>query len=219
MDPVVPNLYASPPIDLGFGRVPLQARAFLLQRPWGNLLLYGAEAIGPDQEPTVRALGGIARQYLNHAHEATVANGRIAETFGAPLTVHEGDAAEVARIARPGETFSDRHLVDGDFEVIPTPGHTAGATSYLWDTGQYRVLFTGDTIFLRDGEWVAALLDGISDRVAYVSSLQLLRELDFDLLVPGVAPVGQPYHAFVERVEAEGRIGEICERLWSGGDQ
>lgn len=219
MDPVVPNLYASPPLDLGFGRVPLQARAFLLRRPRGNLLLYGAAAVGPDEEAAIRAFGGVSRQYLNHVHEASAASGRIATTFGAPLVVHEGDAAAVAQVVRPGETFSERHLVDDDFEVIPTPGHTAGATSYLWDTGQYRVLFTGDTIFLRGGEWVAALLDGISDRTAYLASLQLLRELEFDLLVPGVAPVGQPYHAFVERVEAEGRIGEICERIWSGGDQ
>jgi hypothetical protein len=36
------------------------------------------------------------------------------------------------------ETFSGRHRLDDDFEVIPTPGHTSGATADLWDTGEHR---------------------------------------------------------------------------------
>ena len=66
--------------------------------------------------------------------------------------------------------FSRRHMLDDDFEVIPTPGHTPGATAYLWDNGNHRFLFTGDTIYLRDGEWVDGLL-GSSDRASYVESL------------------------------------------------
>jgi hypothetical protein len=40
--------------------------------------------------------------------------------------------------------------------------------------------------------------------------------VDFDLLVPGVAAAGQPYYAFVEKAEAERRIGAILERLRRG---
>ena len=76
-------------------------------------------------------------------------------------------------------------------EVIPTPGHTAGATAYLWDTGEHRALFTGDSVYLRDGEWVAAVL-GSSDRERYIEGLELMRGLDFDVLVPWAASVGQP---------------------------
>ena len=83
-------------------------------------------------------------------------------------------------------TFTRRHMLDDDFEVIPTPGHTPGATAYLWDSGQHRFLFTGDTIYLSDGEWVDGLL-GSSDRARYVESLRLIRELDFDVLVPWAA--------------------------------
>ena len=46
------------------------------------------------------------------------------------------------------ETFSERHKLGDDFEVIPIPGHTGGATAFLWDSGKHRVLFTGDTVFL-----------------------------------------------------------------------
>ena len=61
-------------------------------------------------------------------------------------------------------------MLGGDFEIIPTPGHTPGATAFLWN----RHLFTGDTVFLRDGEWVAAVLDD-SDPEAYVESLELMK--------------------------------------------
>ena len=55
---------------------------------------------------------------------------------------------------------------------------------------EHRFLFTGDTIYLRDGEWVDGLL-GSSDRAGYVESLELIRELDFDVLVPWAATGGQ----------------------------
>ena len=78
-------------------------------------------------------------------------------------------------------------MLGGDFEIIPTPGHTPGATAFLWN----RHLFTGDTVFLRDGEWVAAVLDD-SDPDAYIESLELMKTLDFDTLVPW-ASTGQYY--------------------------
>jgi glyoxylase-like metal-dependent hydrolase (beta-lactamase superfamily II) len=103
-------------------------------------------------------------------------------------------------------------MLDDDFEVIPTPGHTPGATAYLWDTGSRRVLFTGDTIMLRDGEWVAAVLDS-SDRGAYLESLALIRELDFDVLVPWVSTANGPFHAFTDAAETRRRVDAIVERI------
>ena len=110
-------------------------------------------------------------------------------------------------------TFARRHLLDHDFEVIPTPGHTSGATAYLWDTGGHRLLFTGDTISLKDGEWVAAVLDS-SEREPYVESLELIRELDFDVLVPWIAT--NPYYVVTSRANARRRIDEILRRVRRG---
>ena len=135
-------------------------------------------------------LGGIARHYLNHGHEALFAS----DSVGLPVFVHEAERAAVAGHYRIRGTFSRRHVLDEDFEVIPTPGHTPGATAYLWDSGDHRVLFTGDTIYLRDGEWVAAVLSS-SDRAAYIDSLELMRDLDFDVL----APVGRHTRAVAAR--------------------
>lgn len=214
MDNVIPGLYASTPEPLGFGPS-LEIRAFLLQRQRGNLLVYRSEMLKRDVEE-INALGGISRQYLNHHHEASPACDWVAKTFDALLHVHEKEAPSVSKICNVDETFSERHHAGEDFEVIPTPGHTSGATSFLWDTGQHRCLFTGDTIFFPRGKWMAAVLDGVSDRDRYIESLELIRSLDFDLVVPGIAAAGQPYYEFVEKAEAERRIDAILQRLRRG---
>jgi len=216
MDTVIPGLYASEPEPLGFGPS-LGIRAFLLQRNWGNLLIYRSEALERDVEE-INDLGGISRQYLNHHHEASPACDWVAKTFDAPLHVHEEDAGAVAQICNVDATFSGRHKLDEDFEVIPIPGHTSGATAFLWDSGQHRVLFTGDTIFFGRSKWRAAVLDGVSDRERYIESLELIRSLDFDLIVPGIATAGRPYYSFTDRTEATRQIDAILERLRRGED-
>jgi glyoxylase-like metal-dependent hydrolase (beta-lactamase superfamily II) len=197
---VVTGLYASAPERLPFGRN-LDIRSFVLQRPTGNLLVYSTRGTGNAEE-----LGGIWRQYLNHWHEA----GFVAQAVTAPLFVHAADRAQVAAQAHVRAAFSRRHMLDDDFEVIPTPGHTPGATAYLWDTGEQRILFTGDTVMLLDGEWVAAVLES-SDRGAYLASLAALRELDFDVLVPWVAR--GPYFALTDPADRRRRLDAIIERL------
>jgi glyoxylase-like metal-dependent hydrolase (beta-lactamase superfamily II) len=214
MDGVIPGLYASTPEPLGFGPS-LEIRAFLLQREGGNLLVYRSAALEQDAE-AVNDLGGISRQYLNHHHEASPACDMVASLFGAPLYVHEEDAPEASEVCNVDETFSERHRLGDDFEVIPIPGHTAGATAFLWDAGEHRVLFTGDTVFFGRRGWRAAVLDRISDREKYIQSLGLIRTLDFDLVVPGIASAGQPYYEFVEKADAERRIDEILERVRRG---
>ena len=115
-------------------------------------------------------------------------------------------------------TFSRRHVLDDDLEVIPTPGHTRGATAYLWNTGSHRLLFTGDTVYLAGGEWVAAVL-GSSDRAAYIESLELIRELDFDVLVPWASTEGSAPYAMTDKTDARRRIDAVIERLRRGEDR
>ncbi|MGH3146113.1 MAG: MBL fold metallo-hydrolase [Rubrobacter sp.] len=214
MDNVIPGLYASVPEPLGFGPS-LEIRAFLLQREGGNLLIYRSAALEQDVE-AVKELGSISRQYLNHHHEASPACDWVANTFDAPLHVHEEDAQAASETCEVGETFSERHKLGDDFEVIPIPGHTSGATAFLWERGQHRVLFTGDTLFFSRGRWRAAVLDGVSERERYIESLELMSTLDFDLVVPGIAPAGEPYYEFVEKAEAERHVDEILKRLRRG---
>jgi len=185
----------------------------VLERDHGNLLVYGSPTLRA-AAPAIAALGGVSRQYLNHWHEAAFGGDGV----DAPLAVHadDRDAAENSR--HVDETFSERGLLDGDFELIPTPGHTPGATAFLWDSGEHRLLFTGDSVYISDGEWVAAVLAGSSDRAAYMASLGLIRELDFDALVPWAASAGEPAYTLTDHADARRRIDAILERLRRGED-
>jgi glyoxylase-like metal-dependent hydrolase (beta-lactamase superfamily II) len=214
METVAPGLYASAAQPMPFGRS-LEGRAYLLQRDRGNLLIYSSPNLERDAQ-AISDLGGIERQYLNHRHEASPACDWVTATFGAPLYCHENERESVAETCKVGETFSQRHRLDDDFEVIPTPGHTSGATAYLWTSGHGRCLFTGDTIMLRAGEWGVVLLSGTSDRADYISSLQLLRGLEFDLLVPGFGTAGHPFYAATDQADRERRIDELLERVTAG---
>jgi glyoxylase-like metal-dependent hydrolase (beta-lactamase superfamily II) len=205
------ELYASTPGTLSFA--PEQRiRAFLLPRERGNLLIYGAPSVARDAA-AIAERGGIARVYLNHKHEAQFGG----DAPDAPLFVHTGDRDAVARHRTVRAAFSTRHMLDDDFEVIPTPGHTPGATAYLWSGGEHRYLFTGDTIYLDRGEWVAALL-GSSDRERYLESLELIRGLDFDVLVPWAATVDLPYTAATDARDTRRRIDAIIKRVRQGAD-
>ena len=216
MRTVIPGLYASAPQALSFAPS-THVRAFLLQRRQGNLLVYSAETV-PDNARAIEDLGGISRQYLNHWHEAAFGGSdRIASTFRAPLFCHDNERQSLPETSEVAGSFSSRHLQDDDFEVIPIPGHTPGATAYLWDSGAHRCLFTGDSVYLREGDWVAAVLES-SDRSAYIESLELIKQLDFDVLVPWAASAGQPFHAVTDKADARRRIDAILARVRRGED-
>ncbi|HEX2127728.1 MAG TPA: MBL fold metallo-hydrolase [Solirubrobacterales bacterium] len=202
------KLHASHPESLPFARS-LDARAFLLERDEGNILVYSNTTL--EAHPEVFASrGGARRHYLTHGHEAM-----FPSRTGAPVFVHRDDAEDARQTMRVRGTFSRRHRLDDDFEVIPIPGHTPGSTAYLWDSGEHRYLFTGDSVFLHRGEWRGALLES-SDRDSYLRSLELLRGLDFDVLVPWVATGGEPYLAATDPDDAVRRIDAIIERIHEG---
>jgi glyoxylase-like metal-dependent hydrolase (beta-lactamase superfamily II) len=214
-DLAIRGLHASSPQRLPFGRS-LEARVFLLERDAGNVLIYSNEAVPADSTRFER-LGGIDRQYLGHWHESMFGAGWAQREFGAPLFVHADDGDEAAARASVRATFSRRHRLDADLEVIPIPGHTPGSTAYLWDSGAHRLLFTADSLYLQDGGWVAAVL-GSSDREAYVASLERLAELEFDVLVPWVATAGQPFLATVGPDVARELIRDVADRVRRGQD-
>jgi glyoxylase-like metal-dependent hydrolase (beta-lactamase superfamily II) len=212
MDTGIDGLYASAPQALPFAPA-LDIRAFLLRRDRGNVLIYSVSELEAHADD-IAELGGIERHYLNHRHEALFPSAWV----DAPLFVHEAERDATAKRYAVRGAFSRRHALDGDLEVIPTPGHTPGATAYLWDSGDHRLLFTGDTIYLDDGDWVAAVLPS-SDRDAYLESLELIQGLDFDVLVPWAATGGQQPYALTTSEDARSRIDRILARVQAGEDR
>jgi glyoxylase-like metal-dependent hydrolase (beta-lactamase superfamily II) len=204
----VRGLHPTQPQTLPFAPS-LEVRAFVLERSRGNIVIYSTSGLATDE--AVKEAGGADRHYLNHWHESMFPP----EHPVAPLFVHVDDRDEVESIPVRA-AFSRRHHLDEDFEVIPTPGHTPGATAYLWDSGAGRLLFTGDTIFLRGGEWAAAVLES-SDREAYLRSLELIRELEFDALVPWATGSGEHPYAFTDTRDRRRRIDALIRRVKGGG--
>lgn len=105
-----------------------------------------------------------------------------------------------------------------NIEVIPTPGHTLGATAFLWTNSNHRYLFSGDSIWLHNGRWEAVVI-GESDRQLYLQSLETLIELDFDVLVPWVSMQGQPFIDEVTPQKKQQQLGAIIQRLRAGENQ
>ncbi|MCC3274483.1 MBL fold metallo-hydrolase [Arthrobacter sp. zg-Y20] len=187
-------------------------RSYLLQRPAGNVIIYNSPGIGSAHQ-AIEELGGAVRLLINHAHEAMYG----APGLDVPVYVHSRDRAEVASAMEVAGVFEDRQMIDGDLEVIPTPGHTAGTASYLWDSGNGRFLFTGDFLWIEHGEWKAVVLDP-SLRQAYLDSLALVRELDFDVLVPwGTTDDGPPFALAGTRAEIRSRVDAVINRVRAGG--
>jgi hypothetical protein len=189
-------------------------RSYVLERPEGNVIIYNSPGVSSSAN-AIRDRGGASRLLINHAHEAMYG----APAIDVPVHVHERDRAEVARALPVAEVFDQRQMIDDDLEVIPTPGHTAGTTSYLWDNGSRRFLFTGDFIWIENGEWKAVVLDG-GLRSEYLDSLALVRDLDFDVLVPwGTTEDGPSYGLVSEKSEVHNRIDAIIDRVRSGGSR
>ena len=205
-----PALHASPPQPLPF-ETSLVARSFLLERDHGNIVVYSSETAA-----ALATAGRVSWQYLNHWHEAMF---HPADPFGGvPLLVHRDDSAEVARrTGTPPVTFDGRHRLGEGFEIVPIPGHTPGATAYLAEHGEHRYLFTGDSLYLSGGEWVAAVLAS-SDRERYLESLELLRGLDFDVLVPWAATAGEPPYAHTGPADIRRRLDAVIRRVRWGDD-
>lgn len=161
----------------------LTTHAYLLTRREGNVLFYNT---GHDYElDRMAQLGGVERHYLSHRDELGPSINLIRHRFGAHLGGHLAERKDFARVCEPDILFEQRDIHMGNIEVIPTPGHSPGSTCFYVEsaTGK-RYLFTGDTLYLSNGNvWKPGFIDGISDQAQLRASLQLLRELTPDLVV------------------------------------
>jgi glyoxylase-like metal-dependent hydrolase (beta-lactamase superfamily II) len=201
------GLYATPTAPLPFlsGVV---VRSFVLERKQGNIIIYHSPGVNAASHEILE-LGRPGRLLLNHWHESMY----DAPELDVPIFVHKNDRSQT-KLPIAG-VFTNREKIADDLEVIPTPGHTAGTATFLWDNGEHRLLFPGDSIWVQGGEWKAVLL-GESDREAYLGSLSRLMDLDFDILVPWGSEEGRPYGYGVTRLEAQKNLRRIIDRLQAG---
>ncbi len=108
-----------------------------------------------DALPDIAAAGGVSLILLGDRHQATPEIVTLARRLGAPIIVSNIEAAVLKKRGIEIDTalpYQPCQLAP-DLEIIPTPGHTKGAFSYLWTSGERRFLFIGDTIVPVDGSW------------------------------------------------------------------
>lgn len=196
-------------------RLPYQAdvllRSYVLARPAGTVIVYNSPGI----DSAAREIDGllpVSHLLISHEHEAMYG----VPSVQAPVFVHTRDRAATARALPVTGVIEGRRMLGDDLEAIPTPGHTPGTTSFLWDSGRHRYLFTGDFIWIEGGEWKAVVLDPAL-REEYLASLALVRELDFDVLVPWGVTEDSPPVWPTTAAETRKWIDAIIARLADGG--
>ncbi len=166
----------------------LTVHAYLLERPGGNVLFYNPRSTVDFEEISER--GGIAHHCLSHCHEVDESLADVAGRFGSKLCCHalaapylpEAVSADVLFDSPPREYL-------GDIEVIHTPGHTDNSVCYLYRSPHGKTyLFTGDTIYLDDGEWKTIVVaDDGGDEAELARSLLSLKDLQVDVVICSVS--------------------------------
>ena len=142
---ILPRLLATR-VEFPFGGTAVKTRAFLAQRSNGeNAWIYASSHV-KDYVDHIKELGGAKYQLLTHRDEAS----KYCNTLEAPVFCHELEKdAIVKKGSRLDESFSGpSHELGDDMIAYHAPGHTDGATCYLWKMNENEsVLFTGDTVF------------------------------------------------------------------------
>ncbi|BDD82587.1 MBL fold metallo-hydrolase [Tsukamurella pulmonis] len=213
LTPIRPDLLETPTYSPFPG---LTTHAYLWTPPSGGNVLFYSPGDAADFD-TLAEHGGIAHQYLSHQDEAGPILRAIAARFGAVLHAPEGDLPGVAEHATPGVLLAGRGIDANGVEVIPTPGHTPGSTSFLV-TGSdgARYLFTGDTLYRgADGRWNAGYLPGMSDGAQLLASLEVLGGLEPDL-VASSAFAGEHGAHTIDPANWRRTVAETAERLATG---
>ncbi|WP_420590676.1 MBL fold metallo-hydrolase [Bacterioplanoides sp.] len=155
----------------------LSSHAYYLQTEQGNLLIYNTA--DPSELEQITALGGIDAQLVTHRDEATPSLARIQQQFQSRLFCSEKELVSVAKYAR-AEVVTEAD--SGDFygiQILATPGHTDGSLCFYYESpfGDHY-LFTGDTIFLWNGQWSTLVVSSAGGSAEDLkTSLKQLRDL------------------------------------------
>lgn len=155
---------------------------YFLRRSGGNILLATkADISGAEKE--IAALGGAAHVLLGDRHHAFPHTQAFAERVGPGLTCSaiEAKALKTKDIAVAHTLPLQAATLAPDFEIIPTPGHTPGAFSYLWTYKGQRRLFIGDTLVPVDGEWQYWV--PTPKRAVMRETVRALSKLKFDVIL------------------------------------
>lgn len=164
------------------GRAPGTPYTYLIRRDAGNVLLNTKDDI-TDFEPALASLGGVQHILLGDRHHAGPHAVAFSRRMRAPLTAStiEAKVLRSAGIEVGAVLPYERTQLAQDLEIIPTPGHTRGAFSYLWTNRKRRYLFIGDTLVPEKGRWQMYVTR--PNREVMLRTIDELAKLDFDVIL------------------------------------
>ena len=180
MQPVLPGVFLVPQNGRrGFGY------SHFVKRPAGNLIL-DASRVGSlsDSFDEIAGQGGVKAAVISDRHLGGAATNQIAMRFGAAIYCSAIEAEAMGH--RKNDVRIDhvlpfeRTTIEGDVQLIPTPGHTAGQFSTLATIEGARILFTADFVWREAGRW----RPGNGSRKKMRGAFEGLRDLAFDYVVP-----------------------------------
>lgn len=172
----------------------LAMHAYLLVRDQGNVLFSRSEHEADHDR--IRELGGITHHYITHWHEAGPGVARLRSLFGSKVVCHRDTEAILRRSSEVDVVFDEARIENGGIEIIPTPGHVPGSTTYRYRSPHgMTYLFPGDTLFPSRGTWQAVTFED-GNTLELQASLRLLEGYEPDLALFGAAVADTPYHAF-----------------------
>lgn len=205
----LPGLYITKPADLPFMQG-AEVRSYLIQTGKGLIGIYNSPGLSQDSN-AILELGTPSALLMSHWHEAMYKAPRLdIATYVATADLSQTKAS------MPGvENLSAYLDRDDTIKIISTPGHTLGFSMFLWTCGDHRVLFSGDMIWSHNGRWEAVVL-GESDRQQYISSLEAIAEVGFDVLIPWGSLRGAQSVIASDRVSARRNVIDIVQRLKNG---
>lgn len=209
------------------------------------LLLHGRQPalvdsgfVGHAQETAAwaRAHAGHTALVVNtHWHSDHVGGNALLQAMGAGVAAGTPDAQAVAR-RDPGcclaeyldqpvspytvdESLDDGQILrlgDADWQVVSTPGHTAGHLA-LWQPEE-RLLAVGDALSDYDVGWVNLALDGPEAATTALASLHRLADLQPRLLLPAHGPIpADPSAAFAAAMHrAQRLVDDPAGAVWYG---
>lgn len=186
------------------------AHSYLLKRKGGNVLLprFGVETTISEELDAIGSVGGIKWVFITDYHFGGKSCESLASFFGARCA---SSVIEQPKLRKKGLLALDafpfeRHFLEEDLEIIPVPGHTSGGVCLRWVERRCTYLFTGDFLYHDGKGWVP----GAKTRRKIESSLQLVKELEFDYLVGcGSDFVECPYIKLSTQAQKEAFIDEI----------
>jgi glyoxylase-like metal-dependent hydrolase (beta-lactamase superfamily II) len=195
---ILPSVFAIPQNGMkGFGY------SHFVRRPAGNLILDAMRNTSlSDAFDAIEAAGGVKAVVISDRHLGGASTNQIAERFGSTVycSAIEADAMghRTNQVRIDHALAFERTVIEGDVQLIPTPGHTPGQFSTLAEVEGRRILFTADFVYRSDGGW----RPGNLSRKKMLKSFEGLRDLAFDHVVPCTNYVREEFFVPIASVDA-----------------